>query len=492
MKAIKQRVAIIVLCLSILPLSAFAQTGNYTTPDSWAQHQTGNGFKFTMDSTDVGIGNLKIGLTSRYTAMSADSTDQYFYQYIRAYLSDVKLGSGTMKISANVRGATDIDGYSSNLDKYRFYPTLTDSQLINHDEDWDFRIYDANVVLDNVIDNTIISAGRIRINHLSDWKVDGGELLVGNNMINAYAFYGVPVSYYDWLNEQTFGGGINTSFFNDTLQFRGEVVYFADDSEMDADTLTWKVRGDYNLAVSDILDTNVYGDIGMIEKAMIYEVGVFGDILKTGTTFNAWLKGQYDRNDDNISAAVSDYEYVIGTESEYVSGGLNLYQGLGNYFAVGVGVEHRYNFDEWYGDRDYTRVNGNVDFFNVIPNNYISITADYYIVPSYNQQDEEQKLFFGGRITQNVTNAIAVWAGAGFTNYQYNSHPVDLIPSPVAFEDDKEDNNVYTAYIGGRWSITDNIMVQADYMYEMSDVINSMDSKNDEIHYAQLWLNVGF
>lgn len=494
MRVIKRSIAFFALCLTLFPLSVLAQSDNYITPDSWSQHQTVNGFKFTMDSTDVGIGNLKVGLTSRYTGRFSDLSDQYFYQYLRAYLSDVKIGNGYLRVAANVRAATDMNGYDKDIRKYRFYPTMLDAQLMNNDEaTWDFRIYDASVVLDNVINYTKISGGRIRIDHLSDWKIDGGEILAGTNSINGYVFYGIPVSYYEWLSEQTVGGGINTSFLKDALKVRGEVVYFMDDSADDADTLTWKLRADYNFMMNDLLDANFYGNVGMVEKALIYEAGVFGDIMSSHTSLNLWFKGQSNKNEDPISPIVSDYDYVIGTESEYFQYGINAFQGLGKYFALGLGFEQRFNSDEWYGDRNYSRFMGNVDFFGVIPNNYISVTADYYIVPKYLHQDTEAKLFFGGRITQNVIQSVALWAGAGFTNYKYNSHPINLVnPTPVNFDDEKESNDVYTVYVGGRWDIIENVMLQADYMYEKSDVIGSVDPKNDEIHYAQLWLNVRF
>jgi hypothetical protein len=474
-------------CFLLFSFSAFASP----TPDLWSQHVTGSGFRFTMDDTDLGFGTLKLGLTSRYSSTFSDTNNQQFYQYLRAYLSDIEVGGGTVRVNLNLRGATTIEGYNAN--PYSVYsPNITDSRFMKRDEEWDLRIYDASVVLDNVIPYSVISAGRIRINHLSSWRIDGGEIVVGNNNINGYLFGGIPASYYQWVDQKAYGGGLNTAFLDNTLRLRGEVVYFdiAEEEEFES-TLYWNVRGDCNFRLPNLIDSNLYGIIGQVEKVTVWEVGLFGDILLSNTTFNGWLRGQYERNDKYVSPTVSEFEYVIGPQSEYLEAGGDLYQFLGGYFGLGAGVSGRMNYNQWYGDRDYTRVHGNFDVFGLISGNYLSIRADYYFVPEWGLHDEQQQLFIGGRMSQDIGERAAFWVGAGVTSYQFNRNNFVRHPFPQ-YDDSRINDNVYTAYVGARANLTNNIMIQADYMYEMSNVIKSMYDKNAESHYVQLWLNIGY
>jgi hypothetical protein len=260
----------------------------------------------------------------------------------------------------------------------------------------------------------------------------------------------------------------------------------------------WQVRGDYNLTLADIADTNLYGLVGMVEKAVKYEVGIFGNINKTNTAFDLWLKGQANKNDNYVSPSVSSFDFIIGTESEHIEAGANIWQQLGGYLAIGLGITGRVNTDEDYGNRDFTEFMANIDVFNVIPNNYFSITTNYFLMPASGSLSEEQRLFFGGMMTQTISDAVAVWLGAGLSNHQYSAsaiRPVVVespVPSPAYNFNRLYDNNVYNFYLGARANITNNIMIQADYVYEMSDVLKAMNSKYDQNHYAQLWLNIGF
>ncbi len=506
MKFAKQSIVALLICVSLVfASSAFAQTGDdYNTPDSWSKHQTVSGTKFTMDGMSVGTGTLKLGLTSRYTGRFSDFSDQMFYQYLRGYLSDFELGNGTMRVALNLRAAKDLDGVVTEEEwKYHFAPTVMDSQADYDSNYWDFRLYDANVVLDNVINYTKFTAGRFRIDYLTESKIDGAEVFFGNENYSGYIYYGLPVSYYEHLNSQVVGGGANAHLFNDLIIIRGEVAQYMGGDDNDSwptgvDTLVWKLRADANLAFDNIAVLNPYGEIGMVQDAVLLEAGMFGNIVPTGTSFNIWVGGQVDNNTDPVNPVVSDYVYLKDTDTEYTQFGLNLYQGLAQYFVVGAGFETRVNTKESYANRDYIRIMGNIDFFGMIPNNYISLTVDYYDVQSYKAQDAEQKLFFGGRVTQNVTPAIAAWLGANMMSLKYNAHPINLhylgsaTTQPAGFVDEKEDNNVYTVYVGGQWQINDMFSILGDYTYEMSDVIGAVDSDNENIHYAELWLNVAF
>lgn len=500
----KYRILVLLICMSLLSATAaFALSEGYQTPDSWGEHQTLNGTKFTMDGMTVGTGTLKLGLTSRYTNRMADEGQQYFYQYLRAYLSDFEIGKGTMRIALNARAATDIDGQNKNLHAYHFAPTIMDTLLPWHENDWDLRLYDGNVVLDKVIPYTKLTAGRFRVDYLTEHKVDGGELLVGTDKYNVYGYYGLPVSYYDpGLNTNIAGGGANVFLLDDKLKIRAEVAaYMGDDKDNDTpngtDTMTWKARADYAYTLSDIANFAPYGEIGAVEKAFMFEVGVNGDVLKSGTTYNLWLKGKSGENDEIINPIASDYEYVLGPQSDYTSFGLNLYQGLFKYFAVGAGYEMRFNAEETFYDRSYNRVTANLDFFNMIPDNYISVYVDYYMLPSVNKAGlrESSKMLFGGRITQDIMKVASVWLGATMLTYEDQDHPM-LVTPLIGYDDKAWKENVTTMYLGGLWNITERLKITADYNYEVSNIIkkfdkdNGIDTHNDTIQYVELWLNI--
>ncbi|MDR0454044.1 MAG: hypothetical protein LBH05_04440 [Deferribacteraceae bacterium] len=523
MKFIKQSfITLLVGWLCFSASSASAQSGgNNNTPDSWSRHDTLNGTKFTMDGVSVGEGTLKLGLTSRYTGRFSEFSDQAFYQYLRGYLSDFKLGGGTMRVALNMRAARDTDGVVTDQAwNYHFAPTVLDSKADYKSGYWDFRLYDANVVLDNVVNYTKLTAGRFRINYLTEYKVDGAELSVGTDNYNAYAYYGLPVSYYKYLNTTVVGGGANLHFFDDMIVLRAEAANFmggGDDILIDplydlidpvngvktktpgsVNTMTWKTRADLNFVIGDAANIAPYGEFGMVGDAKIFEAGLLSNITATNTILNFWVRGQIDNNTDPVSYVISDYSDSMSSDNEYTQFGANIYQGIAEIFMVGLGFETRVNNKESYYDRDYVRVMGNLDFFGVIPDNYLSFTVDYFDVQAYRQLAAERKMLLGGQMTQNFSPDLSVWLGARIVNYNYDTHPVDLartgmgINVPGEYANRSETNSVYVAYAGFQWNINSMISLTGDCTYEMSDVIGSVDSANDAVTFAELWFNIAF
>ena len=125
-----------------------------------------------------------------------EDEDWSIYQYARLRLSDAKLGQGTVNLNLNMRGAYDslpsiggstMDGISASAQgsSYNeFYDGLYVSR--KYDEytrlsgkyDGNFRIYQANVEFKKVVPYTDISAGRIYLNNLDMYKIDGGSIRV--------------------------------------------------------------------------------------------------------------------------------------------------------------------------------------------------------------------------------------------------------------------------------------------------------------------------
>ncbi|MDY5051949.1 MAG: hypothetical protein SPF17_11030, partial [Candidatus Mucispirillum faecigallinarum] len=214
-------------CLSALVLPAYAYVGDaYVTPDTWSRHVNANGIKASINGLDFGdSGILKVGLTTRATMKFGKDEDWSIYQYARLRLSDAKLGQGTVNLNLNMRGAYDslpsiggstMDGISASAQgsSYNeFYDGLYVSR--KYDEytrlsgkyDGNFRIYQANVEFKKVVPYTDISAGRIYLNNLDMYKIDGGSIRVdASDYFKIDVYGGLPVSYYSNMKTSVVGG----------------------------------------------------------------------------------------------------------------------------------------------------------------------------------------------------------------------------------------------------------------------------------------------
>jgi hypothetical protein len=153
-----------------------------------------NGIKASLNGLSFGdTGILKIGLTTRAAFKFGEDEDWSIYQYARLRLSETKLGQGTVNVNLNIRGAYDslpdiggstMDGQSSSYsgNSYnQFYDGLYTSRKydeytrLNGKYDGNFRIYQANVEFKGVVPYTDITAGRIYLNNLDMYKIDGGS-----------------------------------------------------------------------------------------------------------------------------------------------------------------------------------------------------------------------------------------------------------------------------------------------------------------------------
>ena len=122
--------------------------------------------------------------------------------------------------------------------------------------------------------------------------------------------------------------------------------------------------------------STIYAEGDLIGRAFVYEAGFDSDIHASKTNISLYVNGQAAVNNDPINNYVSLYEGLLGT-SEYVMGGGKITQGIIDKLLIGVGYEGRYNFKDYYGDRDYHRVFGNIDLVGLIHrNNYLSLIVD--------------------------------------------------------------------------------------------------------------------
>ena len=346
-------------CLLAFVLPAYAYVGDaYVTPDTWSRHVNANGIKASINGLDFGdSGILKVGLTTRATMKFGEDEDWSIYQYARLRLSDAKLGQGTVNLNLNMRGAYDslpsiggstMDGISASAQgsSYNeFYDGLYVSR--KYDEytrlsgkyDGNFRIYQANVEFKKVVPYTDISAGRIYLNNLDMYKIDGGSIRVdASDYFKIDVYGGLPVSYYSNMKTSVVGGIIEVPIEISGTKIRAEYDYFMHEDGGDYNTHVAKGRIDQNLNFPDILSSNIYLEGAIIGKAMLYEAGLDANIDKSRTGISAYITGQYDKNTGDINPYLSMYEDMLGGISEYVMGGVMLTQVFTDRLEAWLGV----------------------------------------------------------------------------------------------------------------------------------------------------------
>ena len=483
------------IVLAVLLLSFAATAFAQATPDLWRIHYNSNGVKATMDGIEVRDGILNLGLTLRDNGHPfQDESKNNIYAYLRSRLSGVSLGSGELIIQFHLRGATDTSGTAGGP-KYNFYYDSLDSARGNNA--WDFRLYNAFVTFDQVVPYIKLTAGRLYIDHLTELQIDGADLKIGNDLINAFIYYGLPVSYYiSDMKTQVFGGGAETHPMQN-LHFRAEVMQFSDDTDADEygkSTLYWKARADYTYSFP-FADGVLYGSAGMLENAWFYDVGTYGTIARLGTIYNLWVRGQYDSNRyKQLNLAISEFDLTNGAESEHWMIGGHLNHSFTEKFAAGLGFETRFNFNNYYGDRDYIRGMLNLDFIGLFAGNYLSITGDYWHIPSDKRYQENNKLYIGGRLSQILTDKIEMWAGASLTNYRYYYKQYKILPAnaPNGGRNDSFNNSVYIFYAGVNFMPRENLLLQLDYTFENSQVIKAFDTNNDQISTINAMISYNF
>ncbi len=497
-----KRVILTITVLAAILVSApvYAYVGDaYVTPDSWSRHVNANGIKASTKGIDLGdSGILKAGLTTRATLRYSEDSDYSIYQYARVCLSDAKLGSGTVNVNINMRGAYDSSPVIGDGMYHQFYDGLYVSR--KYDEysrltgnyDGNFRIYQAAVEFNKVVPYLDITGGRIYLNTLDMNKIDGGNIRVdATDYFKLDLYGGLPVSYYSNLHTSVAGLKFEVPVSISGTKIQGEYSYYIHEDGGDFNTHVAKGRIDQSLNFPEIINAAIYLEGAIIGKAMLYEAGFDANIDKSRTGISAYITGQYDKNRGDINPYVSLYENMLSGSSEYVMGGIMITQGITDYVLLGLGWESRYNFSEAYGDRDYQRVFGNVDLIGLIhKNNYLSLIVDYYDVQSYRRQNSSSKVMGGFRMTQVFFDGLEAWMGVNVQNYQYKSSPIKTYPQygEPSLAISSRDENTTMAYIGGMYRPVDWCVLQLDYTFEYADLFKSEDLQPD-VHTISLWAN---
>ena len=484
----------VVLLLSSFHNYGYAYSGgNYTTPDSWSKHYNANGVKYSMNGLDLGDkGTLKLGLTTRLDLKISEITDIGVYQYFRGSLTDFELGSGTMKINLNLRGGWVNNPRPAGTDQWAFF----DATRLGMDPyDVDLRIYQANVILEDVIPITDIALGRIYLSEFEGYKIDGIDIGVHpSEYFNMNLFYGLPVSYYSSLiTTQVVGTTVDVPISQSGTRIRGNFSYFFQYDDVLPETYVGKIRVDQTIPW-----TTIYAEGTIINNANIFDAGFDLLVDISRSELSGYIMGQVGRNADNsVNPYVSLYEDMFGASSEYIMGGFLFTQGIIDTVMVGLGFEARYNIQENYASRDYYRVFANVDLVDLLwKNNFVSIIFDWYDIPAYGRHEANQELLVGFRMTQVINDRLELWTGFNVMNYQYKNSPIKYYSQDAgvsagslnAYGEIEQFDNTAIAYIGGMYKITDWCLIQLDYMFDYADILKQYDTRPDA-HMVELWVN---
>lgn len=488
-----------VILLFFLPLDSYAYKGDaYVTPNTWNRHLTSNGVIQSMNGISFGeTGLLKIGLTTRAKLRFSNETDLPVYQYARLRLSGVQVGGGEFLLNLNVRGAYDEFPEIGDRTYHRYYDGLYASRSFNEytkslkSLDGDFRIYQGNIELKQVIPITDISLGRIYLAQIDGYKIDGANIKVTpSEYFNMNVYYGLPVSYYSDLQTQVAGVNIETPIESSGTRIKLAYSYFMHNDGGSLNTHVARARLDQTLDLTPLAAT-IYAEADLIGQALIYEAGFDADIHASQTGISAYINGQATHNSEPVNTYVSLYEDILNS-SEYVMGGVKITQGIIDKLLIGVGYEGRYNFTTAYGDRDYHRVFANIDLVGLIHrNNYLSLIADYYNVPEIRHQNGNERVVGGFRMTQVFMDNLEAWIGVNVQNFQYRNSPIKMNGMRGIWNEinqRKNSENTTLAYIGAVYKPVEWCALQLDYVFEYADLFKNADLQ-PETHTVEMWVN---
>ena len=473
-----KQICILVLLVSIVCANSFAaglEDADYTTPDSWSQHVVSNGFKIEGKQHDLAGGNTEVSLTTRYNLESNDyASDQNIYQYLRVKVADVQLGTGTVSGAVFFRGATDIDGDDGKQwgETYNYF--FNDTLDVEEEEnDYAPRLYHAFVKLSDFVKGSQLTLGRMYVDHLSLFHLDGADADVSfaDERLKLFAYGGHPVSFYvDNDDNSLYGGGIELKPF-EKLKLRA--AYTSLDI-FDEDTDFAMVRADLFLDLGSL-----YGEYSSVDNSGYYKIGGTARISKTKTTVNVDYTELLDQiGYEDGSYVTNQFTNTLFPYGDYKKIRVKISQGVTDFLVLGVGTELKDADNTDLTNRDYAKYSAYIDLVRVpTENTYISLNADYWDVDNAADAGDNKSFTFGGQITQVVSDKLDVWAGTWFERFQYDE------------EDDEIRDWVRNYYVGGQYSYNDTFSVTCDLSYEDSEVLEKDSSDMKDTLSAEIWVN---
>ncbi|WP_022849611.1 hypothetical protein [Limisalsivibrio acetivorans] len=450
------------------------------TPDSWSQHVSPGSIKESYNGIGMGKTSLYMTLTSRYRLRSSNyADDQDFYQYLRAHTDATELGNGTMRVSAFARFADDIDGEQNNDwsdSQYYYHRDALDAELESND--WAPRLYHGFVTLDNVVKNTVITAGRFYLDHINTFQLDGADASVTvMEKVEVYAFGGKPVSYYyDIEDDRVYGGGVKVTPLDGTTV----AVEYANLDVSD-------IEDDYARArlTQLIPNGNISVEYEALDESKTLSADATYEIAATKTIVTVSYKGLLEEVEEGEtdSYVVNPLTNALMPEEEYSLYKLSVYQGISNFAALGLGTDQKsVSGDEGFTNRSYSRFYGNFDIFGIpTENTYISFKMDLWNVDENDMADENEKIQYGIEISQRINDSMDVWLGSSYNKYEYD------------YVNDTRKDSVRSYYIGGQYSPTDYLSFLADVNIEDTEFFDDIEDDDlDRNLTAELWANIIF
>jgi hypothetical protein len=491
------------LCTIAISVEAQAfEQGNYTTPDSLTQ-QVSPG-QLQESSTGIGVAGTKVyaTLTSRYRLRFNDfgsnhlGNDQDFYQYLRVRTDPMKLGNGTVALSAYARFATDTNGDKGNYegnrngDLYYYYRDILDAER-KHD-DWATRLYLGTATFDNVIKNTSIILGRVNLAHQNSFTLDGADATVKlADAVSAYVYGGRPASfYYHTGNDNLVGGGITVKAAKKTT-VGGEYTRL----------YTQGVSSDYGkLRIDQAIPSGTVA-LGYtnLDNASALNADIAYELTTAGTILTGKYEGLLNNSSTNSSYVVNQLTSALATESRYNKYELGLYQALLKHFSVGITFQERLvEGPENLNNRSYERIGGKFDISGIpTDNTYISFSADYWGIRRTSYSNTNDSIQYGVQINQKITKSIDIWGGTSYNRYDYDLNPnyyrvLTTDPSSYVGNTDKRMDWARSYFVGGQYKPSKHLSFMADMNIEHGSFYNAVDNRLNTNYTTEIWANIIF
>jgi len=466
-----------ILLLSVCAFADGLADVDYTTPDSWSQHVTTNGFKSESAMHNIAGGNLSLSLTTRFTYQDNDyAIDQNIYQYLRMNYSDAELGSGTVSGAVFARVGKDIDGKRGDhwRDSYYYFynDTLDVEERENSASD---RLYHAFLKFDNVVKGSAITLGRLYANHIDTYQLDGADVNVKmlDEKLSVSAFGGRPVSYYyDTDDDMVYGAGVELKPY-ETITIRGVYTYL---DVTDDETDLVKIRGDLQKG-----NVSGYAEYGSADSNGYYKVGGTFRIPSTKTSLTIGYQELLDEigTEDGGGYVTNPLTYSLLPYGKYKKVRMKLSQGITENLVAGVGTEIKTADTENLTNRSFNRYNAYIDLVRFpTENTYISINVDYWDVDSNTFSDSNKSTTFGLQATQIISDDLEVWAGSSFERFEYDE------------EDNQVKDWIRTYYAGGQYSLTGHLSLTANVYMEDSEVLERDSADLERNYQTEIWLNI--
>lgn len=449
---------------------------DYVTPESWSQHFSPNGIVKSLRNTNLGGGEFNFNLTSRYKlGANYYSSDQDFYQYVRAGYTGLKLGEGTFSANLFMRVGKDLDGNYGRQwgdNRYYFYDDILDVESINND--WAARFYQGNIVFDNVLEGTKFTLGRQYAEHINNFQIDGANIDLSflDDKLGIFVYGGLPVSYFvDTLSSWLVGGGLSYSPI-DSLKLRGEFTY---SDILDDASYVVKVRADWVYEYGYL-----YGQYGNVDGGSFYELGTVFRYNPTKTAVSLSFEQLIDKIGDSTNYFTNPMSYALSPYGQYIKAKLRLEQGITDYLVAGVGVEYKnaYGVKDW-DNRDYTRYFANLDLVRLpFEGTYLSLMVDYWDINASENTGRNNEVTFGAELTQVLAPNADLWVGTTFNRFQFDA------------ETGEYKDWVRSYYAGVQWKISKIFATTVDFTYEDSQLLRKEGNSLVNNFLVQFWLNI--